>query len=95
MKYENDTQILEDATKLMLECHMADYDSDRRRPSNEENRSTVMTKVLYALIDAVEDWDSLGEKEKGELSGKAKCITDMAAAEANKKWLAAMMLLGF
>lgn len=99
LAYANDQQIIDDAAQMLIEDHLRWSGSDRGLPSKD--RAHVRGYIYSILMenDASRDsWNDLSEEDKEDArafnSDMAKLLFKEAAEIADRKWLAAMTLLG-
>lgn len=96
LTYTTHEQLIEDATKAMLEAHLNWSNSLGGKPSDDND--CVKSAVLYAYIDAhftPEEWcNEVGDRSKKLITEKCNRMAEAAANEADRKWEEAKTLLG-
>jgi hypothetical protein len=96
LAYTNDQQIINDAAQMLIENHLHWSGSNEGMPSNDlGNVSGVMLDAYRRANIAVEEWKSMDEEMKRDFLAKVELLYTKAAQLADRKWEAAMTLLGF
>lgn len=94
LTYRNESQLLDDAVKMLLERHLSWSGSNESMPSRDLDN--VRGQFLYAHIDADftdDEWDALSEEKREEYAKNINARFDVAAAEADLKWSAVKVML--
>ena len=95
LAYENDQQIINDAAQMLLEAHLILSGSNEGMPSKD--LANIHRQTARAFIEAdftEEEWEALSEEEQMFKNAKANLLFAKAAQLADRKWEAAMTLLG-
>ena len=95
LTYVNDQQVIADAAKMLIENHLHWSGSNESLPSN--SRSGVECELFSAYVEANLfdfEWDDLGVEDKRLYRDRASLLFEKAAQLADRKWQAAMTLLG-
>lgn len=95
LTYTNDQQIINDAAQMLVESHLRWTDSGRTMPS--EDRDCVRSQMLDAYLEAhfdIEEWLGMTDVERTFHKEIAASLFKQAARIADRKWQAAMTLLG-
>lgn len=93
--YTNDQQLINDAAQMLLEEHLKWSGSNEGMPSRD--RSHVEVLVLDAYLEgnyAIEEWEKMSIEEWGCVVAKVDLLHEKAKQLADKKWEAAMTILG-
>ena len=95
MKYINDEQIINDAAQMLIQKHLAWSGSDTECPSRDLDnvRGLVFQAYLKANFTP-EEWNEKSEESKNLANAKVSVIYREARQLADRKWQAAMLLLG-
>lgn len=95
LTYVNDQQLIEDAAHLLIETHLSWTGSGEGLPSDDRARiDCEMIKAFRKARFTSEEWKNMDEVERGEFRLGILPLYEQAAALADRKWLAAMTLLG-
>lgn len=95
LTYKNEDQLHHDAVKMLLERHLSWSGSDESMPSRDLDN--VRGQFLHAHLDAdftCEEWKALSEDERELCAKYINAMFDVAAEEADYKWMAVKAMLG-
>ena len=95
LTYTDDQQLINDAAQMLIEAHLRRTRSTMGSP--REDIDNVRNRLLDARIDAVftlAEWNEMGEAERLSFIDKCELLFEIAATLADRKWQAAMTLLG-
>ena len=96
LTYTNDQQFINDAAQMLIEKHLSWSGSNENTPSND--LGNVRGEMLMAHREArftVEEWRAMDEVERSEARLEVFPLYEQALELADRKWNAAMTLLGF
>ena len=96
LAYINDQQIITDAAQMLIEKHLNWSGSKEGKPSKDLDH--VLGDMLIAHREArftVEEWREMDELERSEARLEVFPLYEQALELADRKWEAAMTLLGF
>lgn len=95
LTYINDEQLINDAAQMLIEKHLAWSGSDEGMPSTDLGRVGNMIVDVYLKANyPIKEWLNSSEEEKDLAEENANAIYRQAKQLADKKWEAAMRLLG-
>lgn len=96
MKYINDEQIINEAAQMLIEKHMDWSGSHMSMPSRDNGgvHGYIVNAYLEANYTAAE-WADASDDERRFAEEQATVLYRQAKRLADKKWEAAMTLLGF
>ena len=95
LTYTNDQQIINDAAQMLIENHLHWSGSNEGMPSKDLNN--VQGQVIYAYLEVSvtdEEWNDMDKVDQMLLREQANAFFKQAAQLADRKWEAAMTLLG-
>ena len=95
LAYINDQQIINDTAQLLIKNHLAWSGSHEKMPSRDNDN--VRDQMVYAYLSAhftTEEWNEMSESEQKLQEEMAHALFKQAAQLADRKWEAAMTLLG-
>lgn len=95
LTYIDDQQLINDAARKLIELHLHWSGSNEDLPSRDIGR--VRSEALDAYREGVttfDKWLEMDEAQRDALDACASLIFEKAATLADRKWLAAMTLLG-
>lgn len=95
LNYTNDQQLINDAAQMLLEEHLRWSGSNEGMPSRDS--SLVSARVLDAYLEGnftIEEWEKMSMEERECVGDKVALLEEKAKQLADKKWEAAMVLLG-
>lgn len=95
LAYIDNQQIVADAAQMLLESHLQWSGSQKDMPSRDIDY--VQGQVINAFLEArftVEEWNALSKEEQMLENAEACYAFKQAARLADRKWEAAMTLLG-
>lgn len=95
LTYINDEQLINDAAQMLIADHLSWSGSDDGMPSRD--LGNVGSKVGHAYLEAkytVEEWQNESKEEQDFVEAEANALYKRAKKLADKKWEAAMLLLG-
>ena len=95
LTYTNDQQIISDAAQMLLEAHLHWSSSEDGMPSKDLDgvRGMVMSAYLEANFTE-EEWEAMSSEERATERVEPYHLFKQAAQLADRKWQAAMTLLG-
>lgn len=94
LTYRNESQLHNDAVKILLRSHLSWSGSDENMPSDDLNN--VRGHFFNARADAdftMDEWDAMTEDERIEYEAGVARQFDEIAAEADRKWEAVKVML--
>lgn len=95
MNKVNYEQLINNAVKELIKEHLAWSGSDREMPSRDmDNVRGSFIRACREGRYTVDEWSSTSEDEKKESFAYWNRKFDDAAAEADRKWEAAKVMLG-
>lgn len=95
LTYTNDEQIINDAAQMLIERHLNWSNSLDSKPS--ANTVDVYGMMTGAILDAkytYDEWCALAKSEQAHQECEIRAMFEKAAKLADRKWEAAMVLLG-
>ena len=96
LTYTSEQQLINDAAQMLLINHLHWSNSNEGMPSDD--RDGVMCEVKEAYLSYtfpnIEEWEALSSLEQRIEIDEAVCIFRQAAILADRKWEAAMLLIG-
>lgn len=95
LTYISDDQLIADAAQALLESHLRWSGSNEGMPSAD--RDYVQGAVIMAYRKATvstEEWRGMSEEQQTFVNARANLLFVKAATLADRKWEAAMTLLG-
>lgn len=96
LTYTNDQQIINDAAQMLITAHLRWSGSTENMPSKDLD--SVHGSIYSALMESEAMWDEFSEDEKETTRCsniiRTKVLFAEAAQIADRKWQAAMTLLG-
>lgn len=95
LTYTNDQQIINDAAQMLIEAHLRWTNSGTEMPSKDLDyvRGSLSEAYLDAKFESGE-WLTMSDAERDFQKAIAACLFKKAAQIADRKWQAAMTLLG-
>ena len=95
LTYTNDEQIINDAAALMIKNHLSWSGSDKGIPSTDLGHvANMITDAYLAANYTIHEWMNASEEEQYIAEDNASVLYRKAMQLADKKWEAAMLLLG-
>lgn len=91
LQYTNDQQIINDAAQLIIKGHLNMSRSDEEMPSRDFDNIAGLVIRAYLAANNTED---ASESEQQLLAAEAHHLAKQAKHLADRKWEAAMTLLG-
>lgn len=96
LTYTSDKQIINDAAKMLLKVHLEWSNSLDSMPHDKSSRvDGAMTNAIFSAKYTPEEWQALPEYEKVKQERKIQEMFGKAVEIADRKWKAAMAVLGF
>lgn len=95
MKYINDEQIINDAAQMLIQKHLAWSGSDTECPSRDlDNVRGLVFQAYREANFTPEEWNEKSDEGKKLVNAKASVLYREARQIADRKWRAAMFMLG-
>lgn len=95
LTYENDQQIIADAAQMLIQAHLSWSGSERNMPSNDRN--AIGNAIYTACMEAhmtFDEWIESSQESRDLIDARANLLFKKAKLLADRKWEAAMTLLG-
>ena len=96
LTYTTEEQIINDAAQMLIEKHLQWSNSLDSMPHDDPDRR-VYDMMVEAILDSEYtkgEWQALTKSEKAYQENEIREMFDKAAQLADRKWEAAMVLLG-
>lgn len=95
LDYINDQQIIRDAAQMLIETHLQWSGSGKEVPSRDLDNIYGGIRLAYRKANATaEEWLAMSDADRDSVIAHASLLFEKAALMADRKWLAAMTLLG-
>ena len=95
LTYKNDQQLVNDAARLIIENHLHWSNSNESSPSKgQENVRGQVFEAYRKAQYSIEEWSAMSDARKELEAILAGDLFEQAAQLADRKWEAAMTLLG-
>lgn len=93
--YINDQQFINDAADILIKEHLRWSGSNEGMPSRDCSLVSVLVHDAYLEGNyTIEEWDKMSMEEREPVGDKVALLFENAKLIADKKWEAAMTLLG-